>query len=170
MRFKGQIITWLPASLLALSVGFVIQGCEDPAEVSEEELRVLDEDEGALLQSEEDGDEDAAPQEDGLDRSAAPEPSAAKGWKKDDDHGGWKKGGWKKDDDHGGWKKGGWKKDDDHGGWKKGGWKKDDDHGGWKKDDDHGGWKKGGWKKDDDHGGGWKKDDDHGGGWKKDDH
>ena len=106
----------LPASVLALSAGMVMYGCEDPAEVSEEELMVetIDELEGA------DGPEPA--QGDERDRTGAPDASAAPGgggWKKnDDDHG----GGWKKnDDDHGG----GWKKDDDdHGG----GWKKNDDH------------------------------------------
>ena len=39
----------LPASVLALSAGMVMYGCEDPAEVSEEELMVetIDELEGA---------------------------------------------------------------------------------------------------------------------------
>jgi len=118
---KFTRIIWLPAASLALSTGLVLGGCEDPSEVSEEELRVeaLEESDGESSQADAQADE--------LDRADPLEPSA----------GGWKKGGWKKDDDHGGWKKGGWKKDDDHGGWKKGGWKKDDDHGGWK----HGGWK-----------------------------
>ncbi len=149
MHFRSQKIILVPASFLALSFALVINGCDDPAEVSEEDLRVETiDDEGGPQPSDVQGNE--------LDRAAAPRGAAGDwdghgGWKKDDDHGGWKKdddhGGWKKDDDHGGWKK-----DDDHGGWKK-----DDDHGGWKKDDDHGGW-----KRDDDHGG-WKRDDDHGG-------
>ena len=95
----------LPASMLALSAGMAMYGCEDPAEVSEQELMVETVDEL------EDADEPEAPQGDERDRTGAPDASAAPGgggWKKDDDDHG---GGWKKnDDDHGG----GWKKNDDH--------------------------------------------------------